>query len=303
MFTGWDEAFTEIRWKVPACGHKSSSGMSTLRLARQNIRAEVLAPFVIAVVLAGYCQLWSVFGERITIAVSVQWALINTAALVAVIGPLWLIRLRLFRWIEDLQPRRLATLAGLALAAVTCSIILSAAISGAVWGGGVQLGQLAKRLVALAPFLLAVAIAATAIMVALRWRAMKSALPPPAQAVHKLWIELPEAPLLQFRTADTAVIRTAKNYCEFEVAGRTILVRVTAKQLERRLAPHGFARVHRGAIVNLSRVRVVQPVRSGRIRLLLDDGSEIIVSKSHRGLFATGLDERLLLRAGADLAA
>ena len=100
-----------------------------------------------------------------------------------------------------------------------------------------------------------------------------------------------------------AVIRTAKNYCEFEVAGRTILVRVTAKQLEQRLAPHGFARVHRGAIVNLSRVRVVQPVRSGRIRLLLDDGSEIIVSKSHRGLFATGLDERLQLRAGADLAA
>ena len=183
MFTGWDEAFTEIHWKVPACGHKSSSGMSTLRLARQNIRAEVLAPFVIAVVLAGYCQLWSVFGERITIAVSVQWALINTAALVAVIGPLWLIRLRLFRWIEDLRPRRLATLAGLALAAVTCSIILSAAISGAVWGGGVQLGQLAKRLVALAPFLLAVAIAATAIVVALRWRAMKSALPPPAQSV------------------------------------------------------------------------------------------------------------------------
>jgi DNA-binding LytR/AlgR family response regulator len=277
--------------------------MSTLRLPRQNIRAEVLAPFAIAVLLAGYCQLWSVFGERVTIAVSVQWALINTTALVAFIGPLWVFRLRLFHWVEDLRPRRLATLAGMVLAAVTCSIMLSAAISGAVWGDGVQLEQLAKRLVALAPFVLAVAIAVTAIVVALRWRVMRSALSPPTQPVRNGWIELPEAPLLHLRTADMAVIRTAKNYCEFEVAGRTILVRVTAKQLERRLAPHGFARVHRGAIVNLSRVRVVQPVRSGRIRLLLDDGSEIIVSKSHRDLFAPGLDERLQLRAEADLAA
>ena len=103
------------------------------------------------------------------------------------------------------------------------------------------------------------------------------------------WIELPEAPLLKLRTSDMAVIRTARNYCELEVAGRSVLVRVTAKQLEDRLAPHGFVRVHRRAIVNLSRVRVVQRARSGRLRLLLDDGSEIAVSKGHRDVFAQRL--------------
>jgi DNA-binding LytR/AlgR family response regulator len=124
---------------------------------------------------------------------------------------------------------------------------------------------------------------------AVRWRSAKSVSQSPQQRSGEDWIELPEAPLLKVRTSDMAVIRTARNYCELEVGGRSVLVRVTAKQLEHRLAPHGFVRVHRGAIVNLSRVRVVQRGRSGRLRLLLDDGSEIAVSKGHREVFTQRL--------------
>jgi hypothetical protein len=260
--------------------------MPTLQLTRQNFRAEALAPLAMVALLAAYCQIWSLFGESVTVAISLQWALINTAALLAFVAPLWIMRLRLLQWAEDLRPGHLTIIASLVLGAMAGSILLSTAITGALWGQGVELARLARRLVALAPFMLAVTIAVTAMMVLLRWRTLKSAQHLPAQLPREGWIDFPEAPLLQLRTSDMAVIRTARNYCEFEVAGHTVLVRVTAKQLEQRLAPHGFARVHRGAIVNLARVRVVQRARSGRLRLLLDDGSEIAVSKGHRDLFA-----------------
>jgi len=260
--------------------------MPTLHLTRQNLRAEALAPLAMVVLLAAYCQIWSLFGESVTIAISLQWALINTAALLAFVAPLWILRLRLLHWAEDLRPGRLAIIASLVLGAMACSILLSTAITGVLWGDGIELARLARRLAALTPFVLAVTIAVTAIMVLLRWRSLRSAQQPPARSLREGWIDFPEAPLLQLRTSDMAVIRTARNYCEFEVAGHTVLVRVTAKQLEQRLAPHGFVRVHRGAIVNLSRVRVVQRARSGRLRLVLDDGSEIAVSKGHRDLFA-----------------
>jgi DNA-binding LytR/AlgR family response regulator len=158
-------------------------------------------------------------------------------------------------------------------------------VSAAIWGDGVHWTALSKRFVALLPLLLAAAVAVTAVIAAVRWRSAK---PPPSvtMSISEGWLELPEAPLLRLRKSDVAVIRTARNYCELEVAGRLILVRVTAKQLEDRLAPLGFVRVHRGAIVNLSRVRMVQRARSGCLRLLLDDGSEIGVSRGHRDAFA-----------------
>lgn len=260
--------------------------MPTLRLNWQSIRAEALAPLTMVALLAANCQIWSLFGESVTVAISLQWALINTAALLAFVAPLWIMRVRLLYWAEDLRPGRLAIIASLVLGAMACSILLSTAITGSLWGHGVEPARLAGRLVALAPFMLAVAIAVTAIMVLLRWRSSRSAQQPRAQSLGEGWIDFPEAPLLQLRTSDMAVIRMAGNYCEIDVAGRTVLVRVTAKQLEQRLAAYGFVRVHRGAIVNLSRVRVVQRARSGRLRLLLDDGSEIAVSKGHRDLFA-----------------
>ena len=49
-----------------------------------------------------------------------------------------------------------------------------------------------------------------------------------------------------------------------------------AELLERR----GFARVHRGAIVNLSRIKELRPLGSGRYELVLHDDKTLIVSRS-----------------------
>lgn len=262
--------------------------MLSMRLPQSRVTAAALAPIASVALLTGYCQLWSTFEHGVPIAVSLQWALINTATLAVFSGLLWISRHRIFAWVEDAHPSHLVTTVGIIFGAATAAMILSTLATSAMWGDGVRLAALSKRLLSLSPLLLAAAVAVTAVIAAVRWKSMRSA---PAQQLlsDHGWIALPEAPLLRLRASDVTVIRTARNYCELDIAGHPVLVRVTAKELEQRLSGRGFVRVHRGAIVNLSRVRVVQPVRSGRLRLLLDDGSELLVSKSHREVFARRL--------------
>lgn len=264
--------------------------MVSIRLPQSKLALVVLVPIAAVAVLTGYCQLWSRLGENVPLSVSLQWASVNTATLLASLAPLWISRQRLVGWIEDAHPANLVTTVGVLFGAAVSSCILSTLIGDYVWGDGVELAAVSKRLVTLSPFLLAAAVAVTAVVAAFCWRSQRSE-PRSLQQQRsgQDWIEFPEEPLLKLRPSDMAVIRTARNYCELQVAGRSVLVRVTAKQLEGRLAPHGFVRVHRGAIVNLSRVRVVQRGRSGRLRLLLDDGSEIAVSKGHRDVFTQRL--------------
>ena len=59
-------------------------------------------------------------------------------------------------------------------------------------------------------------------------------------------------------------------------------VNFTLDQLERRLDPHRFARVHRGAIANLDHASVLRPAFAGTYRLQLDDPerTEIPVSRN-----------------------
>jgi hypothetical protein len=263
--------------------------MLLIRSLQPKLTAVALAPIASVILLTAYCQLWSSMGDHVPLSVSLQWALINTATWAAFAGLLWTSRHRLLAWIEDAHPANLLTTVGVVFSGAACSTILSTLFTAALWGDRLKLTAISQRFVALSPFLLAAAVAVTAVVAAVRWRSAKSVSELPERDLCEDWIELPEAPLLRLRKSDVAVIRTARNYCELEVAGRLILVRVTAKQLEDRLGPHGFVRVHRGAIVNLSRVRVVQRGRSGCLRLLLDDGSEIAVSKGHRDAFTERL--------------
>ena len=53
----------------------------------------------------------------------------------------------------------------------------------------------------------------------------------------------------------------------------------TLRAIEARLAGSGFARVHRGALVNVGHVRKMAPLSSQRWMLTLSDGRELIVSK------------------------
>lgn len=71
------------------------------------------------------------------------------------------------------------------------------------------------------------------------------------------------------------------DYVRLHVAAATHLVSKSLTEMERLLEPRGFLRVHRGAVVNLDRVEELRPLGSGRYRLLLTDGTELVVSRSY----------------------
>ena len=53
----------------------------------------------------------------------------------------------------------------------------------------------------------------------------------------------------------------------------SLVLRETMKDLERRLDPRKFQRVHRSTIVNLDQVRQVKPHTNGECFLVLDSGA------------------------------
>ena len=65
-------------------------------------------------------------------------------------------------------------------------------------------------------------------------------------------------------------------------AGRdTHVVRQTLTGLEQRLASHGFVRVHRSAIVNVERIKELEPWFHGEYVVILKDGTKLTSSAAH----------------------
>lgn len=77
------------------------------------------------------------------------------------------------------------------------------------------------------------------------------------------WIPLPEEPCLRLRSDQVSYVSAAGNYCELHTANRVHLVRVPLKEMADRLHMHGFARVHRSALVNLDALESIERLSSG----------------------------------------
>jgi len=75
-------------------------------------------------------------------------------------------------------------------------------------------------------------------------------------------------------------IRAEGDYARIHAEGKSYLVYRTLNDLETRLDPAEFLRIHRSAIVRLSQISEVQPADSSRYRLVLTDGTVLIVSRS-----------------------
>lgn len=81
-------------------------------------------------------------------------------------------------------------------------------------------------------------------------------------------------------------IDAAGDYMCIHTGGQTLILRETMKDLERRLDPRRFQRVHRSTIVNLELVRQVKPHTNGECFLVLASGAQIKVSRSYREVVA-----------------
>ena len=77
-------------------------------------------------------------------------------------------------------------------------------------------------------------------------------------------------------------IDAAGDYMCVHVKGETHIMRTTMKELEARLAPSIFQRVHRSTIVNLERVEKISSHTNGEFHLILGGGISLKMSRSYK---------------------
>ena len=85
--------------------------------------------------------------------------------------------------------------------------------------------------------------------------------------------------------ADIDWIEASGNYALLHVGAETHEVRSSLTRLESELDPARFVRVHKSAIVNIARVREVEPWLNGDWRIRLDGGAEVNLSRRYRARF------------------
>jgi hypothetical protein len=102
--------------------------------------------------------------------------------------------------------------------------------------------------------------------------------PPP----RELWLR-DGTTSLRVDPGDIVWVASAGNYVEFALtSGKRHLIRGTLAAEATRLAPFGFARVHRTRLVNLGRVRTLASRASGDFDLGLDTGEVVVGSRRYR---------------------
>ena len=82
--------------------------------------------------------------------------------------------------------------------------------------------------------------------------------------------------------SDIIWVDAAGDYMCVHTADQTHIMRRTMKELDQQLDPRKFVRVHRSAIVNINYVQKLVSHISGEYHLILSNGSELKVSRSHR---------------------
>ena len=85
---------------------------------------------------------------------------------------------------------------------------------------------------------------------------------------------------------DIERIDAAGDYMCIYTADQTLILRETMKDLEKRLDPRKFQRIHRSTIVNLDNIKSVKPHTNGECFLVLGSNTQVKVSRSYREVVA-----------------
>jgi two-component system, LytTR family, response regulator len=85
------------------------------------------------------------------------------------------------------------------------------------------------------------------------------------------------------KPADVTWIESSGNYVRLHTPAGEHVVRTAIRDLEERLDPNVFVRVHRSAIVNLDFIRKLEPYFHGEFVITLKDGSQLTSSRSYSG--------------------
>ena len=84
------------------------------------------------------------------------------------------------------------------------------------------------------------------------------------------------------RPEDIDWLEADGNHVRVHVGKESHLIRETLSKLESRLPERAFMRIHRSTLVNVSRIREIQPWFQGDYVLLLTDGTRLTSGRSYR---------------------
>jgi two-component system LytT family response regulator len=89
-------------------------------------------------------------------------------------------------------------------------------------------------------------------------------------------------------------IEAEGNYVNIHTgAKKSYLLRETISSLEAQLDPKEFVRIHRSAIVNINRIKELQPWSHGEYHIILHDGTRLTLSRSYREKLQSALGNSL----------
>jgi len=77
-------------------------------------------------------------------------------------------------------------------------------------------------------------------------------------------------------------IEAEGNYVSVHSAKKSHLLRETISSLESQLNPKKFVRIHRSSIVRIDRIKEMQPWFHGEYRILLQNGTQLTLSRNYR---------------------
>lgn len=99
----------------------------------------------------------------------------------------------------------------------------------------------------------------------------------------RILVRSPER-ILFLKPEEIDYVEAAGNYVVLHAGSERHILRETTTAMENRLGPAGFMRLSRSVIVNLSRIREVQPLGPGQYSVLLKNGTRLDMTCSLCGL-------------------
>ena len=82
--------------------------------------------------------------------------------------------------------------------------------------------------------------------------------------------------------ADIDWVRAADNYVELHVGDRTHVVRKTMVAIQAALPTDRFVKINRSAMVNIEKIRELEPRFHGEYAVILRDGTRLSLTRAHR---------------------
>jgi DNA-binding LytR/AlgR family response regulator len=88
--------------------------------------------------------------------------------------------------------------------------------------------------------------------------------------------------ILLLDLADILAVQAEGNYVSLQHRSNPYLVHESLSSMAEKLKPHGFIRIHRSVVVNISAVEEIQPLPTGEYRLRVKGGKEYLVTRTYK---------------------